>query len=320
MNLENFLNEYPLPNIWWTISGLPGLVLAKGNDVLDLIHRLSTNNCLQLQHDSGKQTILTNEKGRIIDVITVIPFQDHILILTSRNQEEQVIQWLKKYIIMEDIKFSVVTEDYDMIALHGAESMDCVSQLLHNRQLNVPMHSIIYSEKPDTRFAIRCMPLNEMHFLIMDIKGSGLVNLFSDSSIVEYDEHMYQIQRILAGYGIYGNELSEEYNPLEAGLLHLIDFKKGCYIGQEVIARLDSYNKVQKRLMGFYSKDSVKSGAKLKMDDQEIGKVTSFVTVQSGTIGLAYVRSEHAYPESEIKVSYEDVQSDCTLHSIPMRK
>ena len=59
----------------------------------------------------------------------------------------------------------------------------------------------------------------------------------------------WEALRIKAGVPVYGREMGESYNPLEAGLIGAIDFEKGCYIGQEVIARLDTYDKVQKILV-----------------------------------------------------------------------
>ena len=70
---------------------------------------------------------------------------------------------------------------------------------------------------------------------------------------------------------IAGYDLTEDVNPLEAGLLlHLIDFEKGCYIGQEVIARLDTYDKVQRSLVGFSQLSSVNSQKSVEIDDTHL--------------------------------------------------
>ncbi|MFM7158158.1 MAG: YgfZ/GcvT domain-containing protein, partial [Bacteroidota bacterium] len=290
MNIQDSLVSLSIPDIWWSLSGIPGIIKVKGHEVVDLVHRLSTNNCLQISDKLGKQTILTNEKGRIVDIITLLQHKDHYLLLTSRDNEEVVIKWLKKYIIIEDITFSIITDEVDMITVHGSRSMDCISQLLHNQELHVPIHSLLSSTENPNRIAIRCMPIHEMQFLIIDSKGNGLIDIFTSSDIILFDKERFEIERILSGMGIYGNELYDAYNPLEAGLLHLIDFKKGCYIGQEVIARLDSYNKVQKRIMGFISELSIPLQSTLLHDNTEIGIVTSSHQLPNGSIGLAYIR------------------------------
>ncbi|MEY3312992.1 MAG: hypothetical protein RLZZ578_512 [Bacteroidota bacterium] len=319
MNIQDIVNKHQVPDIWWSKSGLPGIIKTTGHDITDLIHRLSTNNCMNVTQQVGKQTVLTNEKGRIIDVITILQRKDDYLILTSSNNEIKVIQWLKKFIITEEIQFSIVTDEYEMITVHGAQSLDCISQLLNTHDLDIPIHSIMTSLDLPTRFAIRIMPIHEMQFLVIDSINSGLINVFESSSIPFFDEVQFELERILAGMGIYGHELSDSYNPLEAGLLHLIDFKKGCYIGQEVIARLDSYNKVQKRLMGFISKYPISQNTIISIDSIEIGIVTSALQSIEGTIGLAYIRSEHAFPNSTVDAKSEVASQLCTLLNLPMR-
>jgi folate-binding protein YgfZ len=319
MNLQDILQNIEVPGLWWSRNGIPGFIQAEGQEVLDLIHRLSTNGCLNLQAQMGKQTILTNEKGRIIDVITVINRNDHTLILTSHGNEQQVISWLKKYIIMENIRFTIMTNDVEMVTIHGPESLDFVSQFIGGDLLTLPMHSAM-SKLHSNRFAIRSMAIHELQFLIIDQKENGLLDYFSSQKdIPELNSNDWNRERILAGHGIYSHEWSDAYNPLEAGLLHLIDFKKGCYIGQEVIARLDSYNKVNKRLMGISSQSHFEEHDLIYVEDEQIGVITSISSLEDMTIALGYVRSEHSYDETNIKIQHQGKSVDAVLHVLPMR-
>lgn len=321
MNLQDILQQSKVPALWWSRNGIPGIIKAIGQDTLDLIHRLSTNNCLNLSDYIGKQTILTNEKGRIIDVISVIKFPDHVLILTSHGKEETVISWLKKFIIMEDIRFSIITENLEMLTLHGAESLDFVSQFIGGDFLTLPMHSALKAKSSETRMAIRTMPIHELQYLIIDTKGSGLLDFFThDIGIPELNPSDWNKERILSGLGIASHELSDAYNPLEAGLLHLIDFKKGCYIGQEVIARLDSYNKVNKRLMGIVSNKHFAQHDAIFLGDEQIGIVTSVSAMNDAMSALGYIRSEHAYDETKVQIEHQGKKLEAQLYVLPMRK
>ena len=108
----------------------------------------------------------------------------------------------------------------------------------------------------------------------------------------------YEAVRVRYGVPVHGPEMGEPYNPLEAGLIGSIDFAKGCYIGQEVIARLDTYQKVQKRLVSLrFSPEADPSvGVDLQDDGKPVGTVTSAVRVPTTeeTIGLGYVRTASA--------------------------
>ena len=321
MSVKDIIQQSKVPDLWWSRHGIPGIIKATGQDTLDLIHRLSTNNCLNLAEHSGKQTILTNEKGRIIDIISVIQFNDHILILTSHGNEQTVISWLKKFIIMEDIRFTIMTQDLEMLTLHGPQSLDFVSQFIGGDFLTLPMHSALKSKSSVHRFAIRTMPIHELQYLIIDQNGSGLLNFFThDVNIPELNDIEWNRERILAGLGIISHEWSDSYNPLEAGLLHLIDFKKGCYIGQEVIARLDSYNKVNKRLMGISSDSHFVENDLIFLGEEQIGIVTSVCELNDVKIALGYIRSEHAYDDTKVSIKHLGEDLEGMIHVLPMRK
>ena len=91
-------------------------------------------------------------------------------------------------------------------------------------------------------------------------------------------EDAAEMVRVEQGVPRYGRELSEEFNPLEAGLLPSISFDKGCYIGQEVVVRLNTYDKVQKRLMGIaVDEGSPQPEQRLQVEEKDAGWITSVV-------------------------------------------
>ena len=119
-----------------------------------------------------------------------------------------------------------------------------------------------------------------------------------DSGITPVGGDAFETARVQYAVPFLGREMGEAYNPLEVGLIGSIDFAKGCYIGQEVIARLDTYQKVQKRLVSLrFSPEAAPSvGVDLRDDGKPVGTVTSAVRVPTTeeTIGLGYVRTGSA--------------------------
>ena len=99
----------------------------------------------------------------------------------------------------------------------------------------------------------------------------------------------------------------------------MIDFKKGCYIGQEVIARLDSYNKVHKRLMGISSQSHFEEHDPIYVDNEQIGVITSTCSLEGTTIALGYIRSEHSYDQTVIQIQHQGKSVDAVVHILPMR-
>lgn len=129
-------------------------------------------------------------------------------------------------------------------------------------------------------------------------KGAGRV--------VPAGERCFELLRIEAGLPAGGRELTEEHNPWEALLSDAISLEKGCYVGQEVIARLNTYKKVSKFLVRLRveGSDEPAPGTPLRHQGQAIGSVTSSARVP-GTdhvLALGYVRDEDAITGREIEI------------------
>src|SRR2546421_533809 len=108
-----------------------GRVAAGGNDAIDLLHRMSTNDLLPLidKPGSGAQTVLTTEKGRMIDLITVLSHGKGALLTTSGGKEDVVIQWLEKFVIMEDAQFIKKSDDISQFTLFGPRAMEVLASI-----------------------------------------------------------------------------------------------------------------------------------------------------------------------------------------------
>ncbi len=134
--------------------------------------------------------------------------------------------------------------------------------------------------------------------LISNQDAPAVWNHLVEAGVTPMGTEAYDIVRVENAVPAYGNEMGEPYNPLEAGLIGSIDFAKGCYIGQEVIARLDTYQKVQKYLvtLRFSTESTPAAGSGLVGDGRVIGRVTSLGSIPNGgdTIGLGYVRKAFA--------------------------
>ena len=125
--------------------------------------------------------------------------------------------------------------------------------------------------------------------------------------VVPMGEETAEILRIEAGICGYGAELTEAHNPWEAGLDAAIHMDKGCYIGQEVIARLDTYDKVKQHIVGILLGDDAppSAGDGVFAGDRQVGQVTSAARSPGleRAIALAYVRSAWCAPGTTVAVS-----------------
>lgn len=293
----------------WIDRSNHGLITLRGADRLDLLHRLTTNDLTGMRSGNGRQTVLLTEKARIIDVVTVLEDSDHADLIVAPEAAAMVIQWLKKYIIMDDVRVSDRSTDTGMIEIMGPRSGEVVQRLTGLDVAALPKTDWKRSE--DGAITVVRMPSSsEVSYWLLGSKEMiiEVANTLKEQrdTLPELNPGEDEYLRVTSGMGRLGHEWSEAYNPLEAGLLHLTSFTKGCYIGQEVVARLDSYNKVKQRVMALVGPGELSQGDEVVADDAVVGAVTSVVRSNDDTrtFALAYIRGEHANEGTSIGVRH----------------
>ena len=290
-------------------SSHTGRVKATGADVLDLLHRISSNDVGSLQPGHGAPTVLITDKGRVLDLVTVLNMGDHILLLTSPQAQGTVIQWIDGYTIVDDVALEDVTSPTAMLSVLGPQAATVLGgaaglkvesfqpyQSTQATIVGMECHVVRRDLAGLPRFEV-LMSREHAEAIWQELVGAGAVPIGLEAA---------EVLRVEAGEPAYGRELDEAYNPLETGLWGSISFTKGCYIGQEVVARLDTYQKVQRHLvsLGFSSDTPLRDGAKLALDGREVGNVTSMVRVPTTgrTIGMGYLRNEASEPGTRLSL------------------
>ncbi len=300
-----------------------GRIKAAGPDVLDLLNRISTNEVENLAPGSGAHTVLTTDKGRILDLIWVYNSAGEFLILTSPQTSPRVIEWIDKYTIIEDIELEDVTHSTGMASFIGPQLPDFLANAFpgYAIELDSIVSVVLGSASVQVvRRTLGQLPRADIVFQAEDAAEvwSSLLSL----DAVPVGQEAYHTARVQAGAPEGGVDMSESYNPLETGLWGSISFTKGCYIGQEVIARLDTYQKVQKNFVSlrFPSGAECGVGSKLMANGQQVGLVTSVVhqTDGSGAVGLGYVRPELAEPGTKVSLEGDDAHAEVTARLEPL--
>ena len=271
-----------------------GRLRITGKHALDFMNRMSTNDLKKLNENQCAATVLTNDKGRIVDLIMVNRQEDGLHVMTSPLNDEKIIQWLDKYIIMDDVHIENLSACTIYLGLIGPGSVEILSSLLGTDppEQGRIVHFILDGHP---MVASRSNHLgNGYTITAADTAKQVLWNFVDSHKIMPCGMDAYFSMRIEQKKPIKENELSEKYNPLEAGLQSAVSFTKGCYIGQEVIARLDSYNKIQKHLVQLKCQEPIPDGSKILSESKEIGIITSSThSYKYGQfMALGYVKTE----------------------------
>jgi len=291
------------------------VVRMRGADRLDLLHRLSTNAVRDLAPGTEATTMLTSEKGRIVELVRVVAREEEVLLVLAGGDAERVRAWLDKYTIMDDVATDSLGSAYTVLLLSGDRLRRVVESAFGGslpdagRWASIDLGGSAALLARDARLtgsvgAMLLVPSENLESATGQLERAGAR---------EIDGNTYETLRIAAGIPGSGTELSETYNPLEAGLVQYISWTKGCYIGQEVIARLDSYDKVQRHLVGMELSSTPEnfSDDVAVIDPEEgkrIGTLTSIARPAPGApaIALAYVRTAYAVPDLPLHVVPEE--------------
>jgi aminomethyltransferase len=247
-----------------------------------------------------------------------------VLMLTSRGNQSRVMQWLRKYIFFnDDVQIKDVTDETGMISLYGATANQVVAQVSGEELSALPLHHWCAAKIGGAEVTIaRADPIASggFHLIFQRDAQEKVWQALLDVGVVPLSEETYQVLRVEAGLPEFGHELGEEYIPLEANLWNDVSFKKGCYTGQEIIARMESRQKLAKRLVGLRFDESVTLPASFWIDDHEAGVVTSVVHSPAlGWIGLGYLKSSGG-GEAQVVQSRSDKRTvAATVATLPMK-
>lgn len=292
-----------------------GKLRVLGKDRESLLHRLTTNEMRHLKSGEGVVNIFTNAKGRVVDVVEMFMEEDSIFMLTTPGRAKQVKEWIEKYTFVEDVRCEDVTSQYGLIAFFGEESVKLLRQSFGWEVEDVPMqHARPLVWEGKNLIVHRSGAITPVHFnLMMPVAEMAKFWERATAHATPIGYAAYEMLRIHRGQPAVGKEITEEYNPHEVGLYPFINFEKGCYIGQEVIARLDSYQKVQRQLMGVALEadeastlQAFDTSVPIYLGEQLIGQLTSacFSPERGQGIGLAVVRKQFAESTESVQVRW----------------
>ncbi len=311
-----------------------GIFQLSGKDSLDYLNRISTNSIKDLGKDNLSRTIFTTEKGKIIDTATILNFEDYQLLICSSFFKNKVKSWIEKYIIIDDVRVVNTKDKYSLLELIGPQvesfmTLVCggaVDEVEANKFKSIMSEGILFNlarivdKNGSQKFWILCSPDNSVKLVDFMINNKGIF----DFNLI--GEDAYNCYRIIKGIPSTPNELNDQFNPHEANLIDLLSSTKGCYIGQEVIARLETYDKVQKYLKGISFDEQVHQNDQLNLFDEngnDAGVVTSVgYSAKCGRhIGLAYIRK--SFIESGTRLLAKDGNGNkykAIVENLPFRK
>jgi tRNA-modifying protein YgfZ len=272
-----------------------GRLALTGADRREFLHGQITNDIEGLEPGHGCYAALLTHKGKMLGDLRVLDLGDELWLDTERVALQELFNMIRRYKLGRDVELHKRTIERSLLSLVGPGARDLleVGPAEHD---NAPT-GLGIAVATDVGVDLICDAER-----IDEVKAA--------LGVPEVSEAVAEIVRVEHGRPRYGIDLDDSVIPQEAGLNErAVSFTKGCYVGQETVARLFYRGKPNRHLRGLKLSAPVEPGTPLRLGEKEVGRVTSVaVSPAHGPIGLALVRRQ-AEPGATISVG-EDATAE----------
>ena len=287
------------------------IVRFQGKDRCRVFNNLCTQDLRTLADGQAFETFITDVKGRTFGHGIAISVGGEAFFVSVPDQGSKLVPHFDRYIIREDAVVSDVSKDYqfwlfrDRVVAAQAFGIasDMVPAAASTMIVELEEERVILVHAPwigpDSILAI--VPLGCSHKKIGKLLGSE----WSQSDMVH--RNAWELARLQAFWPWYGIDMDERHLPQEVNRDGTsISFNKGCYLGQETIARLDMLGKVQKKLVRIVvdSVECPKTQSAIQADGKEVGTICSaaYDPTTGNCVVLAYVKRSHFAPGQVLSI------------------
>lgn len=268
-----------------------------GEDRASFLHAFCTNDIEGLEPGTGCEAFLTNAKGKIVGYVHVFRCNQSLVLETTPEQAATIVGHLDRYVVREDVEIRDLGECWGELFVGGDGS-------------EVLLRSLVGSEIPQHKMSNMRCELGEMEIFLRRVAMSTRPNFLIATPLPEVKRlsgdlvnagavvcslKALEAIRIEAGLPSYGQDITDEHLPQEIDRGdQAISLTKGCYLGQETVARIDALGHVNRRLVALRvdAERIPEPGAELVADGKSVGQITSAAWSPrfAAPLALAFVR------------------------------
>ena len=285
------------------VRALPGrgLVRASGADRVRFLNGMLTADVAKLAAGETAPALQLDRKGHVQAELVLLADPDVVWLDVAPGCESELVRTLEKHVIADDVAFASLSGDVVALAVEGPGAADAVRAAggavpaagRFERSELAGAAVLWLSEGALTPDGVRAIA-----------PGAAVGELRARLALPELAEPIAEVLRIDAAIPALGRDVSVRNFPQEARLERAVSFKKGCYVGQEIVARIASRGAVNRVLVKLRTEARVEPGSEVSLDGAAIGQVTSAAeSAATGAIALAYLKVEHAAPGQRVVVS-----------------
>ena len=301
-----------------------GALTVTGRDRASFLHALLSNDVKSLAAGQGARAALLDIHGKVQVIVTVLAFEDELLVLTPPGMAGPTLEALDHYLFSEKAYLKDATAEHAILVVAGPGAPDLASGLAGASPPDARWSSAKGSiGGADVRLVRGGTETGEGEIWIVGraADGPALWAALTARGARPVGGAAQEALRIEAGTARYPQDADGSVLLPEIPLADLVSYSKGCYVGQEVVVRIRDRGHVNRHLLGLLleGREVPPAGAPVLADAAEIGRVTSAAWSPGldRPVALAFVRRQHAEPGTAVSVQVGAHRAPATVSALP---
>ena len=314
----------PVDNEFISLTKIAGLLNLSnrsrlcllGSDRAKFLHGQVTNDINGLAEHTGCYAALVNAKGKMESDLFAYRLADEILLDFEPGLTDAVRSRLESFIIAEDVEVADVTPHFGLLSVQGPKAAEVLGAL----ELPTPESEFSLSKTAEEIFVVNQPRLGSTGFDLF-VPVDAAENL--ESRLAEHaplcSETAFEKARVLSAIPRFGKDFTSDNLAPEGGIeARAINYAKGCYIGQEIIARIRTRGKVNRILRGLRLDGAAAEGDEIFLGDKKTGVLSSVTTKPN--VALAIVHRDAAEPSTTLRVKTKKGSVTAKVATLPFER
>jgi len=298
-----------------------GVLVVTGEDRVDYVDNAVSNRVPEADGE-GTYALLLDPQGRVETDMYVYNAGERLLVFTPPQRAEPLAEDWQSKTFIQDVDIRLATDDFAVFGVHGPKATEKIASVLHQAASPEAPLSFNRGELGDAGVSvIRTDNLagEESYDVVCGADDAErvfdtLVN--RGLNAVPFGYRTWETLTLEAGSPLFDTEI-EGALPNDLGLRTALDFEKGCYVGQEVVSRVENQGYPNSRLVGLTVDALPDPGAAVSVGDEHVGEVTRAVESPTVEASIAMATLDWAYPDGDLTVSVDGEDVPAEHHELP---
>jgi len=299
-----------------------GIVSITGDDRIEYVDNIVSNR-VPAENGNGCYALLLDPQGAIQSDLYIYNAGEKLLLFTPPAEAEPLVEDWQSKVFIQDVDIEDVSDQFGVFGVHGPIATEKVASVLNHAGAPEPELTFERGSMADSGVTVIASdnPTGEDGYEVI-CEAAEAPNVYDTLltrglNATQFGYRTWESLTLEAGTPLFDSELDGQI-PNTVGLRHALDFHKGCYVGQELVSKVENRGQPSSRLVGLRTAEVVEAGATVSVDGEEVGEITRAIESPSldEPIALAFVSFET--PLDTVTVQTNEKLVDAAGVSLPV--